>query len=369
MTVALLLVGYGHVARRFVRLLDESRGALDALDVHPVVVGIATRRHGAAFDPSGLDETSIASLDRPGAGAPAGSGPGIGDRRGEDPGATAAASPGPPPIDEWIARLGTVDADVRVLVETTTLDVLTGEPAISHVRAGLRAGVHVVTANKGPVAVAWRALADEAARAGVSFLFEGAVMDGIPVFNLVRETLPACEVRGFRGVVNSTTNYILDALEQGEAFDAALTRMQQAGVAEADASLDVDGWDAAAKAAALANVLMDARITPAGVAREGLGPDTAARAIRARRDGRVLKLVASAMRAADGRVAARVALETLPPADPLAILEGQANAIELDTWPAGRIVITQRDGGLEKTAYAILSDLITVVRRVRAGHA
>ena len=94
----------------------------------------------------------------------------------------------------------------------------------------------------------------------MSFLFEGAVMDGIPIFNLVRETLPAVTIRGFRGVVNSTTNHILTALEDGEAFEPALARMQAEGIAEADPSLDVDGWDAAAKTAALANVLIDARI-------------------------------------------------------------------------------------------------------------
>jgi homoserine dehydrogenase len=139
--------------------------------------------------------------------------------------------------------------------------------------------------------------------------------------------------------------------------------MQDAGVAEADPSLDVDGWDAAAKTAALANVWLDAGITPAHVVREGIGPDTAARALAARRDGRFLKLVAQA-RGRAGAVDARVALETLPPDDPLAQLEGQANAIEIDTWPAGRIVITQRDGGLEKTAYALISDLVTVARRI-----
>jgi homoserine dehydrogenase len=356
MTVALLLVGYGHVARRFVGLLEESRAALEALDVRPVIVGVVTRRHGAAFDGAGLDARCLADL-----------------ADGRSPGAATA-----PSAVESIARLRTLDAETRVLVETTTLDVQSAEPAISHVRTAFAAGAHVVTANKGPVALAYRALADEATRAGVSFLFEGAVMDGIPVFNLVRETLPACDVLGFRGVLNSTTNYIIGAMDRGEAFDAALRRMQEAGVAEADPSLDVDGWDAAAKTAALANVLMDARITPADVDREGIGPDTAARAAAARRDGRCLKLVASAARVAGdgvnarvagGGVNARVALAALPPDDPLAQVDGQANALELDTWPAGRIVVTQRDGGLEKTAYALVSDLVTVARRVRTGRA
>jgi homoserine dehydrogenase len=249
-----------------------------------------------------------------------------------------------------------------VVIAATPLDVGTAEPAVSHVRAAFAAGAHVVTANKVPVAIAYRALADEAARAGVSFLFEGAVMDGIPIFNLVRETLPASDVRGFRGGVNSTTSYIISALEQGEPFEAALGRTQAAGVAEADASLDIDGWDAAAKTAALANVWLDAAITPNDVFREAIGPATGRRAVAARRDGQFHKVLARAQGHGAG-VRASVSLETLASDDPLAQLDGQANAIEIDTWPAGRIVITQRDGGLEKTAYAVFSDLMQVCRR------
>ena len=170
----------------------------------------------------------------------------------------------------------------RVVVETTTLDIAAGRPAIDHVRAGISAGCHVITANKGPVAFAFAALRDEAAAAGVNFLFEGAVMDGIPIFNLVRETLPAVELLGFRGVINSTTNHILTALELGEPFDAALGRMQAEGIAEADPSLDIDGWDAAAKAAALANVLLDARMSPRAVRRKGIQKSDGERARRAR---------------------------------------------------------------------------------------
>jgi homoserine dehydrogenase len=269
---------------------------------------------------------------------------------------------------EWISRLRSQGAEARVVLETTTLDIRSGEPAISHVRAGFAAGAHVITANKGPVAFAYGALRDEAAAAGVSFRFEGAVMDGLPIFNLVRETLPATTIRGFRGVVNSTTNYILSALEQGEPFDAALVRMQEAGVAEADPTLDLDGWDAAAKAAALANVLLDATLTPHRVAREGVARDTAARAIAARAAGKRLKLVASGSgRGADA--VATVELKELDTGDPLAILDGQANALEIDTWPLGRIVVTQRDGGLEKTAYALLSDLVGIASALREAPA
>ena len=328
MKLALLLVGYGHVARRFVQLLDESRAALSALDIEPVIVGIATRHHGTAFDAGGLSPDRL-----PGAAS--------------DGSATSASA-------QFIAdALRRMPAGMTpVLVETTTLDIEAGEPAISHVLAGLAGGAHVITANKGPVAFAYRALAREADAAGRAFLFEGAVMDGVPIFNLVRETMPAVTVTGFRGVVNSTTNFILTSMERGESFEAALLRMQEAGVAEADPSHDIDGWDAAAKAAALANVLLDAGTTPRRVVREGIGPATVKRLIEARARGLRLKLVVRGSgRGADAVVS--VGLEELELADPLAMLDGQGNALELDTWPLGRITITQRDGGLEKTAYAL----------------
>jgi homoserine dehydrogenase len=196
----------------------------------------------------------------------------------------------------------------------------------------------------------------------VKFLFEGAVMDGIPIFNLVRESMPMATINGFRGVVNSTTNVLLSAIEGDEPYDAALLRMQQAGVAEADPSLDVEGWDAAAKTAALANVWLDADTTPLAIPRAAVLASTAERARAARAAGRRLKLVARATRAG-GRVDAAVELQELPADDPLAILDGQANALEIDTWPLGRVVITQRDGGLEKTAYALFADLMTVATR------
>lgn len=339
--VQLLLIGFGHVGRRFARLLAESQFILQDAGARVRITGIVTGRHGALFDPAGLDAIVAAeAVER---------GDGLGGESGQ--------------ALDAIARFGSAGG-TRVLVETTPLDIRAGQPAVSHVRAALERGIHVITANKGPAAFAYRELADLADRAELSFLFEGAVMDGIPVFNLVRETLPGATIRGFRGVVNSTTNFILSALEEGEAFEPALARMQADGVTEADPSLDVDGWDAAAKAAALANVLLDAGSTPQAVPREGLTPATAERARTARARGHRLKLVASGRRDGSG-VTTAVRLEELPANDPLAILDGQANALELDTWPAGRIVITQRDGGLEKTAYALLADLVTVIRRTK----
>jgi homoserine dehydrogenase len=344
MRADLALVGFGNVGRRFARLIEERRDWLSLdYDLDCRVVGIATRHHGAVFRDSGLDAADLAvKLEE---GHPI-----------TDAGSEAADGA------EVIRRLAATDAPLKVLIETTTLDISAGQPAIDHVRAALQAGCHAVTANKGPAAFAYEELSALAANRERSFLFEGAVMDGVPIFNLVRETLPAVQILGFRGVVNSTTNHILSALEDGESFDSALARMQEAGIAEADPSLDVDGWDAAAKVSALANVFMRARMTPQGVEREGIGPATARLAMAAKARGMRVRLVGSA-RSTPGGLVTSVRPVELPETDLLASLRGMANALVLHTDLLGEIAVSQLSGSLTHTAYALLTDLLTIRRR------
>jgi homoserine dehydrogenase len=349
MRADLALVGFGNVGRCFARLLAQRRDwlALD-YDLECRIVGIATKRRGWTFDPQGVDATEAASALEA---AP-------GHVLGQDRDEAVAADGG---LDV-IKRLERSTADFKVLIETTTLDITSGQPAIDYVRAGLQAGCDVVTANKGPVAFAYEELDALASDRGLSFLFEGAVMDGVPIFNLVRQTLPAAQILGFRGVINSTTNHILSAIENGEDFDSALVRMQERGIAEADPTLDLEGWDAAAKTAALANVLMRARTTPQAIEREGISHATTRPAMAARARGRHARLVASAHRTASG-VAGAVRLVELDEGDLLATLSGAANALVLQTDVLGEIAICQLSGGLEQTAYALLSDLVTIRRR------
>jgi homoserine dehydrogenase len=333
-TFDLLLIGHGNVAKRFESLLKERRAVLGRqYRMRARVIGTATRRDGCKY---------VASQ----AGPPKG---------GRD-------IPAVDFIRDACVRHRDAARDGRlVVVETTTLDVERGEPAISHVRTALAGGAHVITTNKGPAAFAYRTLSQAANRAGRRFLFEGAVMDGVPIFNLVRDTLPAVAIAGFRGVVNSTTNYILTAMEQGQPFAEALAEMQAMGIAEADPSLDVDGWDAAAKTAALANVLMGAVMTPRDVERQGISPDTGRLAREALAAGRRLKLVVRAGREGN-RLAARVAPESVAADDLLAGVEGQQNALILHTDLLEEIAIVQRSGSLTQTAYALLSDLVTIAR-------
>ena len=358
MKLNLALAGFGNVGRRFARLLREREAELAALGLEPVIVGIATKRHGALFSSRGIDAVEQAErIERASTGS------------GQAGGIVLEDGVGVPVKDAlaMIARTGDL-WEPGVLIETTVLDITAGQPAIDHARAALSAGLHVVTANKGPVAFAARELQRLAADRGLSFLFEGAVMDGVPVFNLVRETLPAVRVLGFEGVLNTTTNQMLVAIERGETAAAALARMQAEGIAEADASLDVDGWDAAAKTAALANVLLDSSgpgITPHDVDREGLGADVETRVREAAARGARLKLIARGW-TERGKVRGEVKLREVSPSRPFGSLDGPANAIRIDTDLAGPIVITQLEGSLTATAYALVSDLVGLARRLQA---
>jgi homoserine dehydrogenase len=341
----LALLGVGHVARTFLQQLVRHRARLQSeYGIEARVVAAATRRRGVAIDPNGID-----------------------------PGRLLSGAFGAPYSDgvRFIAEAAdAVPSSVRegrfVLVETSLLTIADGGPAVDHVRAALMAGAHVITANKGPAAFAYRELAELAARAGRRFLFEAAVMDGIPIFNLARETLPAVTVNGFRGVVNSTTNYMLTDMERGRTFDEALADMQRLGIAEADPSLDVDGWDAAAKAAALANVLLDARITPHDVDRRGIRDISTDDLRAAIADGQRVRLIASARRVGD-RAVVRVSPDRIAERDLLARLDGMQNALVLQTDILGDLAIAELSAGLGQTGYALVSDLVAVARSIRGG--
>jgi homoserine dehydrogenase len=324
----LLLAGFGHVGRRLAELLDRGFPGVEA-----TVVGVTTGSHGAWADPAGLPPGRILELYRTRGGFP--------------------------------QRLDTLEIvrslDYDVLVELSPLAIAArGEPAIAHVRAALARGRHAVSANKGPVAWAYRELSGLARERGVRFLFESAVMDGAPVFNLRRHCLRGLGIQALDGVLNSTTNVVLGRMEQGAGLEQAVAEAQAMGIAEADPAADLDGWDAAVKLAALANVLMDAELAPEAVLRQGirhLGPgDLAA----AGRRGRRIKLVCEAARDGGG-VSARVEPRELDPAHPFARLEGADSILRLHTDLMGRISILEESPGLDGTAYGVLGDLLTLV--------
>jgi homoserine dehydrogenase len=347
--LTLALVGFGNVSRRFLRLLDE---VADRLDFTWRLVAIGTRRHGSVVDSDGIDaRRAMATVE---------SGHSL-DRLDNAP----RQRSGIDIVREVSDTFAEEASDGRlVVVETTVLDIDRGEPALAHVRASLEGLAHVVTANKGPVAFAFDELDALAESVDRLFYFEGAVMDGVPVFNLVRETMPGIVVEGFRGVINTTCQYALAEMERGVALDDAIREMQSLGIAEADPSLDVDGWDAAAKTAALVNVLMAGGITPYDVTRTGIGDVSVSDVSDAAASGRRVRLVASATQRGN-TIDVRVEPELLDASDPLATLGRLENALFLRTDLLGEIGIVQRTSSLQQTAYALLSDIARISARLR----
>jgi len=187
------------------------------------------------------------------------------------------------------------------------------------------------------------------------------VMDGTPVFNLAEFCLPGATVLGFAGVLNSTTNIILSGMESGRSFDECLAEAQQAGIAEQNADYDIDGWDAAVKAVALATVLMDADVTPQEVKRKGIREITAKDLAAAACSGNAIKLIARGRRLPGGAILS-VGPEIVPVTSALGSVRGTSNVLILQTDLMGEIAIVETDPAIDQTAYALLSDMIQIYR-------
>ena len=359
-TRKLCLLGFGNVGRRFCELVARTSDEL-ARDhgLRVAFTAVGTRSHGSLLARDGLSAAEVlaaAGCDRP-------AGAGAGQTGAGAPPAGPAAFPDPARPGAELAAASGAD----VLVEATPLDPRGGAAAIAHLEAGLTRGMDAITVNKGPIAWDYRRLTELAAAHGRRLLFEGAVMDGCPVFSLFRSCLPDCRLLGFDAVFNSTTNYILDAMGEGGGFAAALAQVQAAGYAEADPAHDIDGHDAAAKTVVLANVLMGASLTPDDVPKDGIAGVSAARVTAARAAGRRLRVVCSARRgAADGafaHVRAAVRLTELAPEHPLYAAGGSTLSVLLHTDLMGTLQIAEHDALPEQTAYAIYADLLAIHER------
>ncbi|MGY1787629.1 homoserine dehydrogenase [Geodermatophilus sp. SYSU D00698] len=324
------LLGCGTVGSAVLRLVDEQAADLTARVGRPVqVAGVAVRRPDRHPDvPAGLLTTDALGL---------------------------------------VTR-----DDVDLVVE-----VIGGiEPARTLIQAAIEAGKSVVSANKALLAEDGVALHAAAAKAGVDLYYEAAVAGAIPLLRPLRESLAGDQIRRVVGIVNGTTNYILSRMaETGHGFAEALAEATELGYAEADPTADVDGFDAAAKAAILASLGFHTAVTAADVHREGISSVTATDVARAAEIGCTVKLLAICERVpADGdgegeSVAVRVHPAMIPTSHPLAAVGGAFNAVFVEAEAAGQLMFYGQGAGGEPTASAVLGDLVAVARNRVAGAA
>lgn len=338
---SLAFIGFGNVGRAFARLLMHKEGVLQAqFNTTCKVTGIATAHHGTAIDPAGIDLPSALNLLESGQSL-----------------AALSVQPAPASILDFIAQ-----CPADILFENSPVNHNTGQPAVDYLKAALTKGMHAVTANKGPVAHAFNELSSLAASQGRRFLFESTVMDGAPIFSLFRGSLPAAQLLGFQGILNSCTNLIIGLMEDGKTLPEALSYAQSIGITETDPSADVDGWDAAIKVCVLATVLMGVSIKPNQVKRTGIGAITPAMVAEARHAGERWKLVCTAKSRTTGGVEAQVAPQRIPAGSPLYGINGTSSFVqfELDVLPA--LGIVEGNPGPETTAFGLLTDMINIIR-------
>ncbi len=338
----LCLIGFGNAGKAFCRLLGDKAAEIERdAGCSVVVSAVAGRSKGNMILAKGIDAGTLVDAVENSGGLPG-----------------AADEPDGLDVLEVIRR-----SNADVLLELSTLSIFDGQPAISHIEEAFKNGMHVITANKGPIAWDFRRLAKMAADRRLEFLYETVVMDGTPVFNLVRNSLPGCRILGFRGILNSTTNFIVAQMEKGFDFNDAVREAQRRGFAEADPSLDIDGWDAAAKTAALANALLGADLKPTEVDRTGIAGITAQAIEEARKEGRKYKLICEAS-ITEGVAAASVRPVAVGSEDIYSLIDATSSIITIRTDLMGDISIVEKDPEIEQTAYGIYSDLLTLIGRI-----
>ncbi|GIU86797.1 MAG: homoserine dehydrogenase [Acidimicrobiia bacterium] len=267
---------------------------------------------------------------------------------------------------------GVLTHDAQAVVDDPEVDVVVEviggvEPARSLILSALKAGKPVVTANKELLANFGQELFEAAEAAGVDLLFEASVAGGIPLMRPLRESLAGERITRVTGIVNGTTNYVLTRMtEEGSSFAEALAEAQRLGYAERDPTADVEGFDAAAKAAIIASIAWGARVVAGDVYREGITAVTGDDIAAARELGYVVKLLAVAEEH-DGRVGVRVHPAMVPADHPLASVRGSYNAVFIEGEAVGQLMLLGRGAGGGPTASAVLGDLVDAARNVRSG--
>jgi len=345
-TWRLALIGFGNVGQGFAQILrDRGEWLAEQFGLRLQIVAVNDLQRGSIYDPAGLDPQALLSAVEAG-----------GDLGGV-----------PAPFRGWDAPRTIAECQADVVAELTFTDLRSGEPAFTHLRLALESGKHVVTTNKGPVALRYAELERLARSRNLEIGVEGTVMSGTPAIRLGRDLLASAGIRRVQGILNGTTNYILTQMEQGTDYRSALFEAQAKGYAEADPTGDVEGHDAAGKVVILARLLLGAPLTLGEVDRTGITGLKLQDIEQARAAGECWKLI-GLLELVGGQVKASVRPTRIPLQHPLAAVKGATNAIVFSTDLLGDVTLIGPGAGRRETGYALVCDLLAMHRAVRPNN-
>jgi homoserine dehydrogenase len=340
MSYRLAFIGFGVVGQGLAELLDEKRDFLKAnFGLEYTVTAISDPVKGSVYQEEGLDLQAILALVEK-----------DGNIGGYDKG-----------IKGWDSLKTITDTNADVIVEVSPTNIENGEPGVTHIRSALGKKKHVITTNKGPIALFYRELIDLAGENGVALKFEGTVLSGTPAINLSLDALAGADVREIKGIMNGTTNYMLTKMAEGQSYEAVLKEAQQLGYAETKPDADVKGWDAQAKIVILANVVMRGMLRPKDVSTEGITEITLDDIEKARKAGKKYKLIGHAWKEG-GKVMAKVSPQLVDADDFLYHVNGVTNALTFTTDTLNRVTIVGPGAGKKETGFSLLVDFLNIHR-------
>lgn len=331
----IIICGFGTVAQSFAKLLVSRSDDLYAkYGIMPRIVGVFDTKGGITESP-GLDLNKLVEIKK-------------------KYGTVRNYGKSKKPLS-GLEIINNTDADV--LIETTASNYKDAEPGMSHIIAAMKRGMHVISVNKGPLALAFPSLMELATYNHVLLRFSGTVGGGTPILDYAKNSLRGEQITSFAGILNGTTNYILTNMARGMSFAAALKDAKSKGYVEADESLDLDGFDAAAKLVILANWIMGMKVTMPDIKRTGIRKVTSEDVKKAAKNNAAIKLIASCNKELI------VSPREIPIDDPLCV-NGTLNAISFTSEHSGTQTIIGRGAGGTETASAILRDLLDIRKEI-----
>ena len=338
MSYKLAFIGFGVVGQGLATLLKEKREFLKKnFGLEYVVTAISDPVKGSIYQEEGLDlERILALVEKDGS------------ISNYDKGAKG-----------WDSVKTITDSNANLIVEVSPTDIENGEPGITHIRTALSRKKHVITTNKGPLALFYGELAELARKNNVALRFEGTVLSGTPAINLSLDALAGADVQEVKGIMNGTTNYMLAKMAEGQSYDAVLKEAQRLGYAETKPDADVKGWDAQAKIVILANVVMGAAMKPPDVPTQGITEITLEDIEQAKKEGKRYKLIGRAWKES-GKVKAKVSPELVGTDDFLYHVTGVTNALTFSTDVLGKVTIVGPGAGKKETGFSLLVDFLNV---------